>query len=156
MKAYLGLGSNQGDRYEQLKQAAFYLNEYPQIRVVKTSEIYETEPWGGLQQDYFLNQVVEIETDFSPCKLLAACQEIEEVMGRKRLIHWGPRTIDIDILLFEGRVIEEQDLIIPHPYLEQREFVLIPLKEIAPDLVLPSGTRISDIEMGKGFLKRYD
>lgn len=134
---YLGIGSNLGKRKENCIEAIRLLEENPFISVIKKSSFYETEPVGYKDQPPFINCVIEIETTLDPKKLLMVCQSIEETLGRERMRHWGPRTIDIDILLFNNKVIDEKDLKIPHPLMHERGFVLIPLLEIAPDAVHP-------------------
>jgi len=131
--AYLSLGSNIGDRLGYLTQATKLLNEHLDITVVKISSVYETAAWGLEKQADFYNIVLEIETNLLPQGLLEACQKIENTLERTRTIHWGPRTIDIDILLYEDIEIEENYLTIPHKYLLERPFTTIPLAEIAPD-----------------------
>ena len=148
MRAFLGLGSNLGDRAHYLKEAISTLAS-PTIKIVTTSQIYETDPWGVMDQPLYWNQVIEIETILEPLDLLHVCQEIEHRLGRERKVHWGPRTIDIDLLIYNGRVSESKELILPHPYLEDRAFVLAPLREIAPTLVLPSGRSIQ-VVYGEG------
>lgn len=101
---------------------------------VKLSSLYETSPWGYTEQDLFMNLVVLIETSLSPVELLDCCQFIEQELGRVRLIKWGPRVIDVDILLFEDETINTERLTIPHPFMTERDFVMIPLCEIAKDL----------------------
>jgi 2-amino-4-hydroxy-6-hydroxymethyldihydropteridine diphosphokinase len=100
-----------------------------------------TEPWGKRNQSAFLNQVIELETVLEPGPLLEACRSIESRLGRKRMEKWGPRTIDIDILLFDSRVVETAELRIPHPRLAERRFVLVPLAEIAPDIRVPGAVQ---------------
>lgn len=136
VKAYLGLGSNMGDMRKNLDIAVDLLKSSKNIKVTRQSSYYETEPVGYVEQDWFLNMVVQIETDFEPEELLAFCQQIEEVLKRKRIIRWGPRTIDVDILLYENYTSNEDFLTIPHPRMTERAFVMIPLYEIAPDLVI--------------------
>lgn len=148
MRAYLGLGSNLGERAYYLEEAISALMS-PTIKIVNTSRIYETEPWGVMDQPLYWNQVIEVETTLEPLDLLHACQEIELRLGRERKVHWGPRTIDIDLLLYDNRVSKSEELMLPHPYLEDRAFVLAPLREIAPKLVLPSGRSITDVS-GEG------
>ncbi len=135
---YLGLGSNLGNRLSYLEKAIEMIKKLPLTQVKKISSIYETEPVGFKPQDYFLNCVVEISTDLSPHELLKKLQEIERLLGRNREkeIRWGPRTIDIDILFYGDLKIDTQDLKIPHPQVFKREFVLKPLREIAPHKVL--------------------
>ncbi|MDR9756398.1 MAG: 2-amino-4-hydroxy-6-hydroxymethyldihydropteridine diphosphokinase [Syntrophomonadaceae bacterium] len=137
--AFIGMGSNLGDRRTFLKEASLEIGSHPQLRVIRLSSLYETEPVGYLDQGWFLNQVMEIETTLTPEELLTFLQGIENKLGRKRLIRWGPRVIDLDILLYGNRTIETPKLIIPHPRMYERGFVMIPLQEIAPDLVHPDG-----------------
>ncbi|MDB8552684.1 2-amino-4-hydroxy-6-hydroxymethyldihydropteridine diphosphokinase [Turicibacter sanguinis] len=132
--AYLSLGSNIGDKKKYLYDAIKLLDGYKGIRIVKLSSLYETSPWGYTEQDLFMNLVVLIETSLSPVELLDCCQSIEQELGRVRLIKWGPRVIDVDILLFEDEKINTERLTIPHPFMTERDFVMIPLCEIAKDL----------------------
>lgn len=148
MRAYLGLGSNLGDRAYFLREAVVALRR-PLLEVMAISKIYETEPWGLSEQPLYWNQVVEIETSLEPLELLHVCQEIENKFGRERNVHWGPRTIDIDLLIYDNMISDSEELILPHPYLEKRAFVLTPLREIAPELVLPSGKSICEV-FGEG------
>lgn len=148
MQVFLGLGSNLGDRGYYLNEAILAL-EGPSIKIVATSRIYETEPWGVLDQPLFWNQVIKIETTLEPPDLLHVCQEIELRLGRERKVHWGSRTIDIDLLIYDNRVSDTEELRLPHPYLEERAFVIAPLREIAPDLILPSGRSINEV-VGEG------
>ncbi|MCX5749883.1 MAG: 2-amino-4-hydroxy-6-hydroxymethyldihydropteridine diphosphokinase [Candidatus Saganbacteria bacterium] len=135
--AYLALGSNVGDREEYIEQAITILKETPGIKVVRRASNYETEPEGKRSQPAFINSAVEIKTTLDPDKLLATLQGIEDTLGRERGIEWGPRIIDIDILLYKDLVMSEDDLSIPHPLLQERMFVLEPLKEIASRVVHP-------------------
>lgn len=135
--SYLSIGSNMGDTKGNLEQAIAMLRENPKIQVVKVSELIVTEPYGGVEQDDFLNGALEIKTLLSPTELLAEIGVIEGALKRERTIHWGPRTIDLDILLYEERVITEPDLKIPHVELHLRDFVLRPLVEIAPQAKHP-------------------
>ena len=137
--AYLGLGSNVGDRQGHLGQALKLLEQRRALRLVRVSSVYETEPWGDTEQPAFLNAVAEVETGLEARGLLAAIQSVEAEMGRKRTRKWGPRVIDVDILLFGEQRVTEPDLRVPHPLLMERQFVLVPLAEIAPDLKLPDG-----------------
>ncbi len=136
--AFLGLGSNMGERESYLDAARQELT-CSEVRIIRVSSLYETEPVGYTDQGWFLNQVVKVETTLDPEELLSFIHEIENKLGRKRLIRWGPRVIDVDILLYENLVLDTPDLIIPHPRMYERSFVLIPLQEIAPDLVHPDG-----------------
>jgi 2-amino-4-hydroxy-6-hydroxymethyldihydropteridine diphosphokinase len=134
--AYIALGSNMGDRFEYLKKAIFLLNSHEEIRVVNTSSIYETDPVGYTDQDQFLNMAVQVITRLKPHDLLDECLRIEEELGRKREIRWGPRTLDLDILLYNQENIETEKLTIPHPRMSERAFVILPLLELDPDLKL--------------------
>lgn len=133
--AYIGLGSNLGDKKANCRKAIEILAE--SCRVVRTSALYCTEPIGNTDQDDFVNAVVEIETGLSPEALLDQCRSIEEELGRVRTVRWGPRTIDVDILLVGSVMIETPELTIPHPLLHTRRFVLVPLCEIAPQAFHP-------------------
>ncbi|AFM39199.1 2-amino-4-hydroxy-6-hydroxymethyldihydropteridine pyrophosphokinase [Desulfosporosinus acidiphilus SJ4] len=148
MRAFLGLGSNLGDRAYYLGEAVSALNR-SSITILSKSRVYETEPWGVLDQPPYWNQVIEVETSLSPLDLLHVCQEIEQRLGRVRKEHWGSRTIDIDLLIYDNVVSASKELTLPHPYLEVREFVMAPLREIAPNLLLPSGRPISQV-FGEG------
>ncbi|MCU1453885.1 MAG: 2-amino-4-hydroxy-6-hydroxymethyldihydropteridine pyrophosphokinae [Acidimicrobiales bacterium] len=130
-RAFLGLGSNLGDRRRLLRDAIQALGD----RVVATSSVYETEPVGGPAQEAFLNLVVEIDTDLTPQQLLGICHRLESAAERVRAERWGPRTLDVDILWIDGIEVHEPDLVIPHPRLFQRRFVVAPLAELAPELV---------------------
>lgn len=143
--AFIGLGSNMGDRQENIRKAKSFLKNNANIKIKNESSLYETEPVGYSDQDDFLNAVIEIETDLSPRKLLKVTKSIEEELKRERTIKWGPRTIDLDILLYDDIRIEEPHLSVPHPEIKNRAFVLVPLAEIAGRLVHPDGKRIDDL-----------
>ncbi|MBP2650196.1 MAG: 2-amino-4-hydroxy-6-hydroxymethyldihydropteridine pyrophosphokinase [Firmicutes bacterium] len=130
---FLGLGSNLGDREENINAAITALNTHPAIVVKIVSSIYETAPIGYTDQPYFLNAVIIIETLLSPFALLAECLDIEQALGRIRDQRWGPRTIDIDIVAFDDYECKTQVLTLPHPRLAERGFVLVPLVEIASE-----------------------
>ncbi len=130
--AFLALGSNMGDKEGYLKLAVEALKTYPQIQLQKVSSFICTEPYGYTQQDTFLNGACMIRTTFNPEELLDVCQEIERKAGRERLIHWGPRTLDVDVLFYDQRIIASPRLNVPHPDLENRDFVLKPMAELAP------------------------
>lgn len=132
-KSYLSLGSNMGNRLEMLKQAVSLLKEHPSIDVMKISSLYETDPVGYTEQDAFLNIVVYLQTELSAHELLDVCQSIETELNRKREIRWGPRTIDLDILLYNQDEVNSARLIIPHPRMHERAFVLVPLLELDPN-----------------------
>ena len=137
---YLSLGSNLGDREINLLKAIEQLP--PLVNVVKKSQVYETEPWGYLDQPKFLNQVLQVKTALSPLELLLYLQEIEKSLGRMVDIRFGPRKIDIDILIYGDLIIDLKNLIIPHKRMTERAFVLVPLGELCPDLIVP-GTELS-------------
>jgi 2-amino-4-hydroxy-6-hydroxymethyldihydropteridine diphosphokinase len=136
-RAYLSLGTNMGDRHHYLLSAIRELNRHPLIQLINYSSVYETEPVGYENQELFLNMVVEIATDTDSLTLLKICQEIEKAFGRKREIRWGPRTLDLDILVFNQENVETESLCIPHPRMGERAFVLVPLHEIAGNISLP-------------------
>lgn len=131
--AYLGLGSNLGDRERHLGEARRLLEEAG-ARVLRASAVHETEPFGVIDQPRFLNQVVEVEWRRGPRELLGAVKAVETAAGRKPTYRWGPREIDVDILLFGSETVDEPDLVIPHPGLYERDFLLRPLAELRPDL----------------------
>ena len=130
---YLGLGSNIGDRLANLQAAV------DALQPTAISPIYETEPWGYTEQDPFLNLVVALETDLQPQALLQHLKQIESEVGRRATFRYGPREIDIDILLYDDLVMDEDGLSIPHPRLHERAFMLRPLADLAPDLIIPPG-----------------
>jgi 2-amino-4-hydroxy-6-hydroxymethyldihydropteridine diphosphokinase len=131
VRAFLGLGSNVGDRRAILRQAVGAM-----VDVVAVSPVYETDPVGGPEQGPFLNIVVQLETDMTPRQLLALCHELEQAAGRTRDVRWGPRTLDVDVLLVGDLVIDQVDLCIPHPRMAQRNFVMAPLLDLAPDITV--------------------
>jgi 2-amino-4-hydroxy-6-hydroxymethyldihydropteridine diphosphokinase len=142
---YILLGSNLGDSKKYLADAISKI-ETKLGTVQKKSSLYQTASWGKHDQPDFINQVIELKTMLSPADLLKGVLEIEIDLGRERTEKWGSRTIDIDILLFEDQIIDEPDLNIPHPFLPFRRFSLMPLSEIAPDLIHPQlGKRIQDL-----------
>ena len=131
MRAFLGLGSNLGDRQSHLRRA---LAGIPDL--VRVSSVYETVPVGGPPgQDDFLNLVAELDTTLAPRDLLEVARRLEDEAGRVRTVRWGPRPLDVDVLLVEGVTVDETDLVVPHPRMWQRRFVVEPLAELAPDLV---------------------
>jgi 2-amino-4-hydroxy-6-hydroxymethyldihydropteridine diphosphokinase len=144
--AYIALGSNLGDRLQYLKQALDLLQQKAGTKVTALSAIYETAPVGGPGQDAFLNACAAVETALSPTKLLLEMLAIEDKLGRVRLERWGPRVIDLDLLIC-GKVQMNTPLLeLPHPRLSERDFVLVPLADIAPALVIPGlGMKVADI-----------
>ncbi len=153
---YLGLGSNIGDRGANLAEAVQRLAQIPAVEIVRTSSIYETAPVGPQDQPDFFNQVVQAEVNCTPRQLLELVQGIEQKMGRVHTRRWGERIIDIDVLLYGDETIDESDLQIPHPRMLARQFVLVPLAEIAPDLVLSDGRRAADAAAGGAQVRRVE
>jgi 2-amino-4-hydroxy-6-hydroxymethyldihydropteridine diphosphokinase len=154
---FLSLGSNIGEREAQLAEAGGRL-EAAGVHVARKSAVYETKPRDLRDQPWFLNLVLQVETRLSPVQLLAAILAIEESMGRQRDVPKGPRSIDIDILLYGAALVETEDLHIPHPRLDQRRFVLEPLAELAPDLRHPrSGRTMSELlrDVQQQVVKKY-
>lgn len=158
-KAYLGLGTNLGDRLDNLETAIQLLNKHPKIDITAKSSIYITKPFGYIDQPDFLNMVVEISTILSPEDILDVIKEVEAILGRTREIHWGPRIIDIDILLYDDKIINSENLVIPHPYITKRLFVLIPLSEIyngsIPGIFLTIEQLIEELDSEKGDVKKW-
>lgn len=146
--AYLGLGSNKGDRVGYVQQATSLLGGVDDIKIVRTSSLYETEPWLEKDTTWFVNAVIEIKTSLSPQALLSECLRIEKQLGRQREVEglYGDRTIDIDILFYDKEILNEEDLQIPHKYLHQRAFTLVPMLELNPDFIHPElGKSVSDL-----------
>ncbi|MEI7831589.1 MAG: 2-amino-4-hydroxy-6-hydroxymethyldihydropteridine diphosphokinase [bacterium] len=137
---YLSLGSNMGDREEYLRQAVARLKSITGLNVIAESSIIETEPWGMTDQPAFLNMAVAMRTSFAPFVVLQIMQKMEELAGREHLEKWGPRTLDIDILTYDDIELNFPQLTLPHPHLTERLFVLQPLAEIAPELVVKGKT----------------
>lgn len=137
MRAYIGLGSNLGERESMIRQALESLSLLPETDLLRASSLYDTEPVGDVDQPNFLNAVAEVETDLSAAQLLWNLQLIEKRLGRERTRRWGPRVIDLDLLLYGQETIEEDTLRVPHPELTRRAFVLVPLVELEPLLVHP-------------------
>jgi 2-amino-4-hydroxy-6-hydroxymethyldihydropteridine diphosphokinase len=148
--AFLGLGSNLGDRLTNLQIAVDALQGEPGLRVIASSRVWETVPVGGPPQPDYLNAVLRVETELSARDLLDIARRVEARLGRVRTERWGARAIDVDVLLFDEEVIAEPDLEVPHPRLSQRAFVVLPLLELEPDPVLPDGTRLKDVRVDTG------
>jgi 2-amino-4-hydroxy-6-hydroxymethyldihydropteridine diphosphokinase len=145
-RVFLGLGSNIGERQKYLNAAVAALKTLPGVKVIWASSVYETDPVGKTDQPKFLNAVLEIETSLLPPALMPELKRIEQAVGRTTVERWGPREIDIDILLYDGLVHDEETLKVPHSELEKRKFVLVPLREIAPDVVHPvSGMTVTEM-----------
>ena len=139
-KAYLGLGTNMGDRIEYLLSACKILSENKDINITNKSKIYETKAWGYTDQADFLNMCLEIETSLDEFKLLEVCESVEQKLNRERIIRWGPRTIDVDILFYNDIILNDEKLSIPHPRISERAFVLIPLMDLNTNLVIKGKT----------------
>jgi 2-amino-4-hydroxy-6-hydroxymethyldihydropteridine diphosphokinase len=158
---FIGLGSNVGDRFKFLVAAAQAIKNLPEVKYVWSSSVYETDPWGKPDQARFLNAVVEVETALAPRDLLQKVKEIEGRLGRTSSDRWGPREIDCDILLYDGLVHKDEVVQVPHADLEQRRFALVPLREIAPELVHPvSGMTMEELaascsDRGKVLMTSY-
>lgn len=143
---FVGLGSNLGDREKYLNSAAAALAKVRETKYVLASPVYESDPYGKTDQPKFLNAVVELETTLAPGELLAELKAIEKQLGRKGTEPWGPREIDLDILIYDGLVFSDDTVQVPHPDIGNRRFVLLPLREIAPDLVHPvNGMTVSEL-----------
>lgn len=141
---YLSLGANLGDRLQNLREAQSSLP--PEVDPVAASPIYETLPWGFEDQPSFLNQVIEARTDLLPTDLLVFLKQLETRLGRQPSVRYGPRLIDLDILLYADKIMETQALTIPHPRLAERAFVLVPLADLAPNLIHPTtGKTVSQL-----------
>lgn len=154
-QAFISLGSNIGNRYDYLRNAIQRLTSYREIKLVNYSSIYETDPVGYEEQDLFLNMVIQVATSWSADKLLDICLKTELELGRKRDIRWGPRTIDLDILLYNQENITTEKLIVPHPRMLERPFVMIPLMELCPDntfynMSMTQGTSCSELPKSEG------
>lgn len=145
--AFLGLGSNLGDRLANLQRAVDALGLEQGVRVAASSRVWETAPVGGPPQPAYLNAVLRVETDRGPHDLLDVGRKVERALGRIRNERWGPRTIDVDILLYDDEVVNATDLTIPHPRLTERAFVVLPLLELEPDPTLPDGRRLKDLRL---------
>lgn len=146
MKAWLGLGSNLQQPVAQLNEALYRLGETAGVKVLQTSSFYQTPPWGDEQQDDFINAVVQIETSLDPIPLLHALQSIENLMGRQRSKRrWGPRQIDIDLLLYADVQYQSVELELPHPRMHERAFVLVPLSELEKTLIIPGRGAIENL-----------
>ncbi len=138
-RAYVGFGANLGDREQAIRAAA------EQLGIARLSTVRETEPWGLVEQPSFLNAVGELETEEGPRALLERLLAVEQAFGRVRRERWGPRTLDLDLLLYGQDVVDEPGLTVPHPHLHEREFVLEPLAELDPGLEIPGKGRVLDV-----------
>lgn len=134
--ALVGLGTNIGDKAANITRAIALLTANDEIRLVRQSRLYRSKPWGVTNQDWFANAVVAIATPLSPHDLLHRCQQIENKMGRMRDVRWGPRIIDVDVLTYRDQMIDTLDLKIPHPLIAERAFVVLPIADIEPNIVI--------------------
>ena len=135
--AFVALGSNMGHKSGNIQKALQFIDDHPQIKLITSSSLIVTAPVGYIDQDDFLNGVCKIKTMLSPTKLMDALLEIEHKLGRKRTLHWGPRTIDLDVLYYDDLITDDPHIVLPHPRMTERQFVLEPLNEIAPYAVHP-------------------
>ena len=147
-RAALALGSNQGNRLEILQGAVDALAETDGVEIVAVSGVFETDPVGGPQQPDYLNAVVVVQTALSPRELLGRAHEIEQRFGRLRVERWGPRTLDVDIVAVGDEIVDEPDLVVPHPRAAERAFVLLPWRDADPDAGLPGRGPIADLLTG--------
>ena len=134
---YIGIGSNVGDKAHQCEQGISEIQKLDRHRLLARSSLYKTQPIGYTEQDWFINLVIKIETEMDAPALLSSLKEIESQFGRVKTLRWGPRTIDLDILFFDAHQIQTDELIVPHPLIQDRQFVLVPLAEIDPNLTHP-------------------
>ncbi|MDX2309651.1 MAG: 2-amino-4-hydroxy-6-hydroxymethyldihydropteridine diphosphokinase [Hyphomicrobium sp.] len=142
--ALIGLGSNIGDKAANIRAALDHLTADGAVRLVQISRFWQSAPWGVEDQDWFVNACAAVATDLGPHELLGRCLAAENALGRVRVQKWGPRVVDVDVLTYRGQTIDTPDLKVPHPFIEQREFVLVPLAEVAPDEVV-RGRSIKDM-----------
>ncbi|MBI2877917.1 MAG: 2-amino-4-hydroxy-6-hydroxymethyldihydropteridine diphosphokinase [Candidatus Tectomicrobia bacterium] len=140
-KSYIGIGANLGEPLCNCRRAVQLLAQEEGLEVVQRSSLYKTEPIGYTNQPWFINGVVALEGSLSPRELLRRLQAIERLLGRERETRWGPRTIDLDLLSYEDWILQEEGLVIPHPRIAERRFVLVPLAEIVPDWRHPQSQR---------------
>jgi len=145
VQCYIGLGSNLEDPRFQVSSALEELNQIPRTRLLEASSLYRSDPVGPQDQPDFINAVALLETELEAHQLLDQLQALEQSHRRVRKQHWGPRTLDLDLLLYGEEQIATERLSVPHPYMQERGFVLWPLAEIAADLILPDGSRLSDL-----------
>jgi 2-amino-4-hydroxy-6-hydroxymethyldihydropteridine diphosphokinase len=136
----VALGSNLGDKAANIEKAIALLTAAGDVRLLARSRNYATDPWGKTDQDWFVNAAIAVATELTPRLLLARCKEIERQMGRVEIERWGPRIIDLDLLVYRGITVEEPDLVLPHPHIGARAFVLAPLMDLSPELVIGGKT----------------
>lgn len=143
--AYVGLGSNLGDKAANIKQALALLDTAAGVRLMRVAPSYRTAPVGYTKQDWFINTVAEIHTELAPHILLTLLLVLEKKLGRVRLQRWGPRTIDLDLLLYGREIIATKELVVPHPHMHERAFVMVPLADLAPDIVIPGRGKAAEL-----------
>lgn len=142
VRTYISIGANEGSPLENIKKALEEIRSLKKTELLRVAPLYLTEPVGYEDQEWFHNTVAEIDTELKPIELLRELQRIENSLGRVRTIRWGPRPLDLDIIMYGNERVNEPDLQVPHPRFEERAFVLAPLKDLQPDLILPSGIQI--------------
>ena len=146
-RAFIAFGSNMGNREEYIKNALAKIDENPKCQIKRVSEFIETKPYGGVEQGDFINGVLEMETIYSPYALLDFLHELENEAGRERTVHWGPRTLDLDIIFYDDIVSDDPMLTLPHPDMENRDFVVLPMCELAPSYIHPVlGVRMAGLK----------
>lgn len=145
--AYLGLGSNLGDKIANIKKALAALDDAPGVRVLRVAPYYRTAPVGYTKQDFFVNTAASIETILPPLDLLALLLDVEKALGRVRGIRWGPRHIDIDLLLYGKEEINRPELVVPHPRMHERAFVMVPLADLAPGMEIPGRGKVAGLAL---------
>ena len=143
--AYIGLGSNMESPKQQIKSAIKSIAEIPEIQILKASSLYKSKPVGPEGQNDYINAVIKIETEFMPLELLGCMQDIENQHGRVRIERWGPRTLDLDILMFGEKIIKDNKLTVPHPEIANRSFVLVPLAEIDSNCLIPGKGPVANL-----------
>lgn len=142
---FIGIGTNIGDKKENIQRALNFMRTITSLTMIRVAPIYRSQPVGYMDQDWFLNTVAELKTWLLPHDLLKTLLDIENEMGRKRAIRWGPRVIDLDILLYGDLYVRSPDLEIPHPLMNKRAFVVVPLADLRPDLTLPGGVAAAQL-----------
>lgn len=149
LDATIGLGSNIGDKAANIDTAVALLTRDSDVRLVKRSRKYRSAPWGVTDQDWFVNAAISVATKLSPIELLRKCQYVENEMGRVRKLRWGPRLIDVDVLTYGDQTIDTPDLKVPHPLIAERSFVLLPLRDVTPDVRI-NGATLDDLISAHG------
>ncbi len=152
-KVFLGLGSNKGNRLANLSKAISALNQDIKCETVNISSVYESYPYGPVHQNDYMNLVLELKTDYELLELFRVCKKIEDEIGRTKTVRWGPREIDIDILLFGSTVYNGVLVSVPHKYLCERDFVLVPLAELDPEIILPGTNKKAKEYLNSGLPK---